>query len=155
MKITKKNYLSWHRAEISFKEIRDPQSLDLEYIIQDISHIVLKSPLCIEFIGVTLVNKIIQVSDAQFYNTSAVHCIVCSPPEVMSLSITTDPPIPSSAYPHPHPGYYYYHTMVHVPEFSFSFLLNSLSLPSCLTTTAVSLLSMSLSLFSLLVYFVH
>ena len=35
----------------------------------------------IEFIGVTLVNKIIQVSDVQVYNASSVYCIVCSPPK--------------------------------------------------------------------------
>ena len=33
----------------------------------------------IEFIGVALVNKIIQVSGIQFYNTSSVYCLVCSP----------------------------------------------------------------------------
>ena len=46
----------------------------------------------IEFIGATLVNKIIQVSGAQFYNTSSVHCVVCSPPKVKSLSSTIHPP---------------------------------------------------------------
>ena len=51
--------------------------------------------LFIEFIGVTLVNKITQVSGAQFYNTSPVHCIVCLPPQVKSRSITIYPPIPS------------------------------------------------------------
>ena len=44
--------------------------------------------LFIEFIGVTLVNKIIQVSGVQFYNTSSVHCIMCSPPQVTSPSNT-------------------------------------------------------------------
>ena len=47
--------------------------------------------LFIEFIGVTLVNKIIQVSGAQFYNTSSVHCIVCSSPQVKSPSFNIYP----------------------------------------------------------------
>ena len=34
----------------------------------------------IEFIGMTLVNKIIQVSGIQLCITSSVYCIVCSPP---------------------------------------------------------------------------
>ena len=34
------------------------------------------------FIGMTLVNKITQVSGAQFHNTSSAHCTVCSPPHV-------------------------------------------------------------------------
>ena len=37
--------------------------------------------LFIEFIGVTLVNKVIQVAGAQFHNTSSVPCTVCSPPK--------------------------------------------------------------------------
>ena len=37
-----------------------------------------------EFIRMTLVNKIIEVSGVQFSNTSTVHCIVCSPPQVKS-----------------------------------------------------------------------
>ena len=55
----------------------------------------------IEFIGVTLVNKIIQVSEAQVYNTSSVHCTVCSPPQVKSPFITIYLPIPSSTTPTP------------------------------------------------------
>ena len=47
--------------------------------------------LFIEFIGVILVNKIIQVSGAQFHNTSSVPCIVCSPPQLTSPSITFYP----------------------------------------------------------------
>ena len=39
----------------------------------------------IEFIEVTLVNKIIQVLGAQFYSTSSVHCIVHFPPQVISV----------------------------------------------------------------------
>ena len=41
--------------------------------------------LFIDFIGVTLVNKIIQVSDAQFYNTPSVHCI--HHPKSLSITI--------------------------------------------------------------------
>ena len=48
--------------------------------------------LYITFIGVTLVNKIIQVSDVCFYNTSSAHCTVCSPPQMMCPSITIYPP---------------------------------------------------------------
>ena len=53
-------------------------------------------PLFIELIVVTLGNKIIQVSGAQFYNTSFVHCIMHSPPKVKSLFIIIYPCI----YPH-------------------------------------------------------
>ena len=44
--------------------------------------------LFIEFIGVILVNKIIPVSGVQFPDTLSVHCIVHSPPQARSLSIT-------------------------------------------------------------------
>ena len=44
--------------------------------------------LFIEFIGVTLVNKIIQVSGTRFHNTSSVHCIVCSPPKSSLLPLS-------------------------------------------------------------------
>ena len=40
----------------------------------------------------TLVNKIIQVSGVPFYNTKSLYCIVCSPPQIMSPSITIYPP---------------------------------------------------------------
>ena len=46
------------------------------------------------FIGVTLANKIIQVSGAQFHNTSSVHCMACSPPQVKSPSVTIYPSSP-------------------------------------------------------------
>ena len=39
----------------------------------------------IEFFGVTLDNKITQVSGVQFCNISPVHCIACSPPQVTRL----------------------------------------------------------------------
>ena len=45
----------------------------------------------IEFIRVALVNTITQVPGAQFHNTSSVHCIVCSLPQVKSLSVTIYP----------------------------------------------------------------
>lgn len=51
--------------------------------------------LFIERIGVTLTDKIIQVSGAQFHTTSSVHCTVCSPPKpslLPSLSSYTPPP---------------------------------------------------------------
>ena len=51
--------------------------------------------LFIEFIGVILVNKIIYTSDVQFYNTSLVYCIVCSPPKLESPSITIILSLPS------------------------------------------------------------
>ena len=35
-----------------------------------------------EFIGVTLVNKIMQVSGVQSSNMSSIYCIVCSPPQI-------------------------------------------------------------------------
>ena len=54
--------------------------------------------VCIEFIGMTLVNKFIQVSGVQFYNTSSVYCIVYSPPQVKS-SIIIYPSLPSSTSP--------------------------------------------------------
>ena len=38
------------------------------------------------------INKILQVSSAQFYDTSSVHCTVCSPLHVKSSSITVYPP---------------------------------------------------------------
>ena len=50
-----------------------------------------------EFIGVTLVNKIIQVLGAQFCCTSSVRCIVSSPSQVKSRSIIICPPYPSSS----------------------------------------------------------
>lgn len=38
--------------------------------------------IIIEFIGVSLVNEIIQVPDAKFHNTSSVRFTVWSPPQV-------------------------------------------------------------------------
>ena len=56
----------------------------------------------LEFIGVTLVSKIIQVSGVRFYHTSSVYCTVCSPPQVKSPSITIHPHF--ALYLHPHPA---------------------------------------------------
>ena len=54
--------------------------------------------LKLNFLGVPLGNKIIQVSCIRFYNTSSVYCIVCSPPQVMSPFIPRHlclpPPLP-------------------------------------------------------------
>ena len=107
--------------------------------------------LFIEFIGVTLVNTIIQVSAAQFYSTSSVHCTVCSSPPVKSPSITIYPPSPL-------PLAIITLLSMSMSFFSFfSFLFNPSSppnSPSLPPPTAVSLLSvLSLSLFCLLVHF--
>lgn len=48
----------------------------------------------IEFMGVTLLNKIMWVSGVQVYNTSSVCGIVGSPPHVQSPSLTIHPPYP-------------------------------------------------------------
>ena len=102
----------------------------------------------IELIGVTLVNKIIQVSVVQFYNTSSVHCIVCSPPQVKSPS-TTSPTLPHPNNPH---------TVVHIHEFFPLFFLNPTTVPHPAPQTSsqwqlsACFLSMGLSLFYLLVH---
>ena len=44
--------------------------------------------ILIEFIEVTLVNKITEVSGAQFHSTLSLHSIVCLPPQAKSPSIT-------------------------------------------------------------------
>lgn len=41
--------------------------------------------LVFKFTGVTLVNKIIQVSSVQFHNTSSIYHVVCSPPSQLSF----------------------------------------------------------------------
>lgn len=51
-----------------------------------------------EFIGLTLVNKAIQVTNIQLYNSSSAHCILCSPPTVKTLPPLI-PPLPSSTSP--------------------------------------------------------
>ena len=62
--------------------------------MQTLASLFLKN--CIECIGVTLVNKIIQVSGVSFSNTSSVYCIVCSPLKVKFPSITIYAPFPLS-----------------------------------------------------------
>ena len=57
----------------------------------------------IEFIEVTLVNKSIQVSTVQFYNTSPVYYIVCPPPKAKSPSLPFEiafPLLPVTAGPY-------------------------------------------------------
>ena len=61
----------------------------------------LKENFFVEFIGVTLVNKIIQVSSVQFSNTSSVYYIVCSTPKVKFLSLTIIPLCPLLLYSPP------------------------------------------------------
>ena len=106
----------------------------------------------IEFIGVTLVNKLIQVSSVQFSNTSFVYCIVCSSPKVKSPFLTID---------HPPPLYSLLlsripflsgnrHAVVCVYEVGFLFFLipSHISPPSTLSLLSpVNLLSVSVSLF--------
>ena len=77
----------------------------------------------IEFIGVTLVNKIIQVAGAQCYNIICTrYCVSTTPSQ--SPSITIYPPYPLLL-PPTHPLLGNHHTLVHVCEmFVFSFLLN-------------------------------
>ena len=114
----------------------------------------------IEIFVVTLVNKIIQVSGVQFYNTSFVHCIVCLPPQ-LKFPITVCPLLSAPFYIllRPFPCGSNHHIVVCVYEvLFFSCLIPSPFSPSTSSTpalTAVSLLSMSLFLFHLLVYFVN
>ena len=51
----------------------------------------------IEFIGVTLVNKIIQVSGVQFYNTLSVYCIGHSTPRSSLFPSPFTPTLPSTS----------------------------------------------------------
>ena len=62
------------------------------YMLKKITKSIYGRNIFTEFIGVTLVNKIIQVAGTQFHNTSSVHCIVCSPPQVKCLAIIIYPP---------------------------------------------------------------
>ena len=110
----------------------------------------------IEFIEVILVNKIIWVSDVQFYNTLAVCCTVCSPPQLKSPSFTIYSPLPSSTFPHlPSPLVI---TILLSVSMSFFSLLNASTFsPSPIIPFLSDLFSksMSLSLFCLLIYFVY
>lgn len=80
--------------------------------------------LFIKYIGVTLVNKWIQVTGAQFY-MSSVHCIVYSPPQVTSPSIFICPHLPSSTSLAPIPAGHH-HAVVSVRLFLFVSLFNPL-----------------------------
>ena len=80
--------------------------------------------LFIELIGVTLVYNTEHISGAQFCNTLSVHCIVCSPNQVKFLSITVYSP----------------YTLLHL-------------LPSPLSWAITTLLSGSISFFSLFFLF--
>ena len=106
----------------------------------------------IEFIGVILVNKLIQVSGAQFYNTASEHCVVCSPlppAQVKSQPITI---YLSSTFLYLRPHLGDHHTVVHVHEFfPFSLLLNPSTPYTQPHPTAVSLLSIYESVSLLLV----
>ena len=106
--------------------------------------------LCCEFIEVTLVNKVIQVSGAQFNNTSSVHCVVYSPPLLKSPSTTIYP----------------MHTLCPSPptitmllsvfmSFSLFFAQSSSQHPHPPLQLSTGSLSVSLSLFCLLVHFIH
>ena len=107
-----------------------------------------------------LVNKMKLVSGAQFHNMSSVHCIVCSPPQVKSSSITIYTPMPSYTYPSSASGS---HPTVVWMSFSlcFSFQLNHSTSPPGPRTfqpsipTAISLLSISLSLCCLFLLFIR
>lgn len=79
-----------------------------------------------EFIAVTLVNKVIQVSGARFNDMSSVHCAVGSAPQVKSLSVTISAPYTLLPFPQPLPWLSPH--CVHVHAFfslSFSFLAQS------------------------------
>ena len=112
----------------------------------------------IEFIGVILVNKIIQVSGVHFYNTPSVYCIVCSPSKVKPPSITTDLPLPPDLPPLTPPFPLVISILLSVSMIFFlipsPFSLSPLT-PSPLTAVSLFSLSMSLFLFCLLVYSVH
>ena len=114
--------------------------------------------LLLEFIGVILVNEIIYISSVQFYNTSSVHCIVCSPPKVKSPSTTIYPWFTLFYLPH------LSLPLVIIILFSVSMNFSPLSLHlfhpasqplSPLTAVSLFSISMSLFLFCLLVYSVH
>lgn len=79
----------------------------------------------IEFIVVILVNKIMQVLDAQFYNTSPGHCTVCS--QYKSPSKASFPTKPSSI------SLPTYLLAITTLSFSSIFLLNFFTLPLSLT----------------------
>ena len=100
-------------------------------------------------------NKIIQVSGAQFHNILSVLCIVCSPPQVKSPSITVYPLYTPLPLPSTHDDRA---TAVAVHElllFCFFFAQSLYAPAQALTphTLTVSACSLSLSLLYLLVHF--
>ena len=105
------------------------------------------------FIGVTLVNEIIQVSGVQFYNASSAYCIVCSPSKIKSPSVTIYPAFTFFCLPYPRiplvitillsvfDGFIYLFTLLNPITF-----VHPAPQPSS-PLTAVSLFSVSKSLF--------
>ena len=97
-----------------------------------------------------LVQEITQVSCAEFFNTASVHCIVCSPAQVKSPSITTLSRYTLLHLPSPHPRPAAITTLLSIVVcvyefflFYFSFLLNPSLLPPssrCATVHVYSLL---------------
>lgn len=104
----------------------------------------------IECTGVTLMNKMIQVTHAQFHNTPPVHLIVCSPPKPRLLP-SPFTPTPSSNSPTPPPN-----TVICIHEFFFfSFFLNPSTPPSSPHPLSACSLPTGLSLLGLMAHFVH
>ena len=60
----------------------------------------------------SIVSKVMQVAEVQFYNIPSVYCTVCSPPEVKSPSITIYPSFTLSYIPPPHFPSGNHHTVV-------------------------------------------
>ena len=78
--------------------------------------------LFIEFIGVTLVNGIIQISGAQFHKTSSVHCVFIT----LSRLSSTICPLCTLLHSPPHPFWQSPQLSVSMSSFStFSFLLQT------------------------------
>ena len=103
--------------------------------------------LFIEFIRVTLGNKITQVSGIQFYSAWSVCCVVYSQPQVKSPSITIYIPVPSFPSPSPHN----HHTVVYVHEFFLPFFffdqsIHPLSSPHPLTDVSLFCIYESVSI---------
>ena len=88
-------------------------------------HLLISLLFLIKLIGVTVVNKIMQISGTQVRNTSSVHCILYPLSQTESLSITTYSPNTTA----PTPGNNC--TVVHVHEVFF-FFPQSLPAPNSL-----------------------
>lgn len=113
------------------------------------------SQLCIfvtEFIAVTLVHEIIWVSGVPFCKAPSAYCTVCSPPEP-TLHLPPWPPLKPLPPTFPSPAIA---ILLSVSVF-FSAQSRHLSRPPSTPPTAVSLLSVSISLLlvCVFVYFVH